>query len=88
MTTRTWAEEKVSQAQRRNPSANMLVIAAHMAASEHQRAVRIVKAEIAKQDRVTKLSSCDAEIGEALFKIQVLNTVLAALQRGRTGRGK
>ena len=79
MTPRTWADEKVAQAQRRRPSANMLVTAAQVAESEHQRAVRIIKR--LKQKAYFVEDTMDADQFDAY--IAALDDVLAALERGR-----
>ena len=55
-TRREWADNKVSDAQRRNPKLSMVEIAGLVAETEHARAVRIVKREIR---RGTVLGSLD-----------------------------
>ena len=87
MTPRTWAAKLVERTPVTNGESDAQFME-RLVLNQHARSVRIVKAEIAKQIRVTKYSSCDAEIAEAQVKIHGLNIVLAALQRGRTGRGK
>lgn len=81
MTPRTWAE-KLARKQTGVTTAQFYYV--HALVKEHARAVRIVKAEI-KRVRLDQHSYSVVTKGELLAS---LNKLLAALQRGRTGRGK
>jgi hypothetical protein len=87
MTPRTWAEKKVTEYELNVPDIGRMIyketgVALLMA--EHARSVRIVEAEI---KRVT-LDQHTLFGREKDIAVEVLNSILAALQRGRTGRGK
>jgi hypothetical protein len=88
MTPRTWAEREVVKRLSDGWSGDAWAMgsgeAADMLLKEHARSVRIVKAEM-------KRVKLDQHVFTAQTKgylIEMLNTVLAALQRGRTGRGR
>lgn len=90
LTPRTWAEKKVAKAvtgyqwngRIRKSTVTLPAIAVKLLLAEHQRAVRIVKAEIerVKKDQHTYHSE------ERCLILGSLETVLAALERGRTTR--
>lgn len=84
MTSRTWAEKKVEKAWQKHRG-GLLDFTSGLIVSEHARSMRIVKAEIkrVKMDRHTYTGGYEKSIAYG-----VLDRVLAALQRGRTGRGK
>ena len=96
MTDAGWAERKVEQATTgyswnariRKSTVILPSIAAKLLLAEHKRAVRVVKRKIADLEVIRSRSFCNAEIAEAYASITVLRDILAALQRGRTGRGK
>lgn len=80
MTDAGWAGNKVSDAQRRKPRANMIEIADSVLQAEHARSVRIVKA--AQRYTDGKGGLVQADDGEWIH----LPSLLTALQRGR-GKG-
>lgn len=83
MTTRTWAEKKVEKAWQKHRG-GLLDFTSGLIVSEHARAVRIVMREIAR----VKLSQYEYSAHEKARILVSLDRVLAALQRGRTGRGE
>ena len=83
MTPRTWALNKALKAWHVHRG-GLSDYGAKLLEAEHARSVRIVKAEI-KRVRLDQHTLFGREKDIA---VDVLNKVLAALQRGRTGRGK
>ena len=89
MTPRTWAEDKLAKAvtgyhwngRRRKSTVTLPSIAAKLLLNEHARSVRIVKRYIKHMAGATPY---EWEKGYQ----SACNDILAALQRGRTGRGK
>lgn len=96
MTPRTWAEEKVVKAATgyqwnariRKSTVRLQAIAAKLLLAEHQRAVRICKRYMKSYNYFLELT--DDEVLKARWRtrIGVCVDLLAALERGRTGRGK
>ena len=80
MTPRTWAEKKVEKAWQKHRG-GLLDFTSGLIVSEHARAVRIVT-RIQKGYASKNFNLMHSE------KIAVCELILAALQRGRTGRGK
>ena len=93
MTPRIWALKKAEKFVVNDNIQGPIVSffrAAGLVESEHARAVRIVskkmKVLLAEASRIEKAGSVEATKNNA--QIAVVNDILAALQRGRTGRGK
>ena len=84
MTTRTWASKLVERTPVKAGEPEIRFFE-RLVMKEHARSVWIVKAEIkrVKMDRHTYTGGYEKSIAYG-----VLDRVLAALQRGRTGRGK
>lgn len=87
MTPRTWAEAKVAKAvtgyqwngRIRKSTVTLPAIAAKLLLAEHQRAVRIIKAEIKR----VKLDQHSLDAHTKGHVLDALENVLAALERGR-----
>jgi len=84
MTPRTWAAKLVERTPVKDGETDAQFME-RLVLKQHARAVRIVKAEIkrVKMDRHTYTGGYEKSIAYG-----VLDRVLAALQRGRTGRGR
>lgn len=80
MARREWADNKVSDAQRRNPKLSMVEIAGLVAETEHARAVRIVK----RAKRLELHGLRDTDTNEFLEGYEAACVdILSALQKGR-----
>jgi hypothetical protein len=97
MTTRTWAEDKVAKAvtgyqwngRIRKSTVTLPAIAAKLLQAEHARAVRIVKRHMDIQKSKLELAAQKGRVSDErlyVFALAQLETVMAALQRGRTTR--
>lgn len=88
MTEAGWAEKAVDKRLSDGWSGDAWVMgpgeAAYMLRKEHARVIRIVQTEIKR----VKLSQYKYSAHEKAYILVSLDRVLAALQRGRTGRGK
>ena len=86
MARREWADNKVSDAQRRNPKLSMVEIAGLVAETEHARAVRIVKKKIRSLEACIASDKRDGnEAGATLhvYALSILNSTLVEMQKGR-----
>lgn len=82
MTPRTWATKKVAREWGNDCDGSI----ADLLLAEHQRALRIVKG-ITVTLKKSSVTDRDANFYRA-GALQACDDILAALQRGRTGRGK
>ena len=88
MTDAGWAGYKVSAAQRKWPGLNMIEIAEEVLQAEHARAVRIVKAVVKHAVHMEQKTKLNRELNAYWQgKLDGAENILAALQRGRGGKG-